>query len=223
LTVHSAAPVRCHDAGRAQRAGLVKIPLLQDRESGDTMKANELKKGMVFEADGRNILVRQVQVQSPSSRGASTLYKVTGRDLVSGQKFERGFKGDDVVTPVEVARRAVQLLYRSTDGCTFMDSETFEQYLLDEAALEDELPFLSDGVEGITALIADGALLSIELPAAMIMEIVECAPGMKAASSSARTKPATLVTGLVVQVPEYLTPGEKIKVNTETRAFMSRA
>lgn len=187
------------------------------------IKANELKKGMVFQADGRNILVRQVQVQSPSSRSGSTLYKVSGRDLVSGQKFERNFKGDDALDPVEVARRPVQLLFRSAEGCTFMDTESFEQYGLDEAAIEDELAFLTDGVEGITALVSDGALLSIELPAAMVMEIVECAPGMKAASSSARTKPATLSTGLVVQVPEYLTPGERIKVNTETREFMSRA
>ncbi len=187
------------------------------------VKANELKKGMVFEAEGRNILVRQVQVQSPSSRSGSTLYKVSGRDLVSGQKFERNFKGDDALAPVEVVRRPVQMLFRSAEGCTFMDSETFEQYSLDEAALDDALVFLTDAADGITALVSDGALLSIELPAAMVMEIVECAPAMKAASSSARTKPATLSTGLVVQVPEYLTPGEKIRINTETREFMSRA
>lgn len=187
------------------------------------MKANELKKGMVYESDNRPVLVRQVQVQSPSSRSGSTLYKVTGRDLVSGQKIERNFKGDDVLVPLEVVRRPVQLLFRDSEGCTFMDTETFEQYSLDETALSNELSFLTDGAEGITALISDGALISIELPAAMIMEIIECAPGMKAASSSARTKPATLVTGLVVQVPEYLAAGEKIRVNTETREFMSRA
>jgi len=187
------------------------------------IKANELKKGMVFEADGRNILIRQVQVQSPSSRTGSTLYKVSGRDLISGQKFERNFKGDDTLNPVEVSRRPVQLLFRSVEGCTFMDTESFEQYSLDEAALDDVVSFLTDGIEGVTALISDGVLLSIELPAAVVMEIVECAPGMKAASSSARTKPATLSTGLVVQVPEYLTPGERIRINTETCEFMSRA
>ena len=78
-------------------------------------------------------------------------------------------------------------------------------------------------LEGITAIITDGVLLGIEVPATVTLEIEDCAPGMKAASSSARTKPATLSTGLVVQVPEYLTPGEKIKVNTETREFISRA
>ena len=90
-------------------------------------------------------------------------------------------------------------------------------------SLEDDAVFLYDGLEGLSALISEGELLGIELPNTMSLEITECAPGMKAASSSARTKPATLTTGLVVQVPEYLTPGELIKINTETREFISRA
>jgi len=187
------------------------------------MKANELKKGMVFDNDGRNIVVKQVHVQAPSSRSGNTLYKVRGHDVATGQKFERSFKGEETVEPVDIARRAVQLLYRDADGCTFMDGETYEQYTVSEDAVADELPFLSDGLEGITALITDGALLAIELPASVTLEIEDTAPAMKAASSSARTKPATVNTGLVVQVPEYLTPGEKIKVNTETREFISRA
>lgn len=187
------------------------------------MKANELKKGAVFQLDGKNIVVKHMQVQSPSSRSGSTLYKVRGHDVSSGQKFERSFKGDETVTPIEILRRGVQLLYRDADGCTFMDRESYEQFTLSEEAIEDELPFLTEDLEGVTALISDGVLLGIELPATVVLEIMECAPAMKAASSSARTKPATLSTGLVVQVPEYLTPGERIKVNTETREFMSRA
>jgi len=187
------------------------------------MKANELKRGMVFDNDGHNIVVKHVQVQAPSSRSGNTLYKVRGQDVASGQKFERSFKGEENVSPVDIARRAVQLLFRDADGCTFMDGETYEQYTLSEEAVTAELSFLSDGLEGITALITEDRLLAIELPATVVLEIEETAPGMKAASSSARTKPATLSTGLVVQVPEYLTPGEKIKVNTETREFISRA
>jgi elongation factor P len=187
------------------------------------MKANELKKGMVFQLGEQNIVVKQVQVQAPSSRSGNTLYKVRGRDVASGQKFERSFKGDEALTGVDISRRAVQLLYRDAVGYTFMDAESYEQYTLDEAALEEEQPFLHDGLEGITAIIADGTLLGIQLPATVTLDIEDCAPGMKAASSSARTKPATLSTGLVLQVPEYLVPGEKIKVNTETREFVSRA
>ena len=187
------------------------------------MKTNEIKKGMVVQIDGQNILIKHVQVQSPSSRSGSTLYKVTGRNVVSKQKFDKTYKGDENVDAVDFTRRAVQLLYRDADGCTFMDAETYEQYVMSEADIEEELPYIVDGQEGINALIADGALLGIELPATVNLEIVECSPGIKGASASARTKPATLSTGLVVQVPEYLTPGETIKVNTDTGEYMSRA
>ena len=187
------------------------------------MKANEIKKGLVINQDNKKILIKNIVVQSPSSRSGSTLYKVSGSDISSGQKFERRYKGDEVIRPVEVSRCSVQLLFHDTDTYTFMDSENYEQYTLTTEALKDEKIFLYDGLEGLSALISEGELLGIELPATMSLEIIECAPGMKAASSSARTKPATLTTGLVVQVPEYLTPGEIIKINTETREFISRA
>ena len=187
------------------------------------MKANEIKKGFVFQVDGKNIVVKQVQVQSPSSRSGSTLDKVRGKDVVSGQKFEKSYKGDEVVQQVDIARRPVQLLYRDADGCTFMDNETYEQHTLAEDMIEDELPFLSEGLEGVNALISENDILGIELPGTVALEIVDTAPAMKAASSSARTKPATLSTGLVVQVPEYLTPGEIIKINTDTCEYISRA
>ncbi len=187
------------------------------------MKANEIKKGMVFNIDNKNILVKKVFVQDPHSRGGSTLYKVSGSEISTGQKFERSFKGDENVNAVDVSKQPVQLLYRDADGYTFMDSETYEQFTLSDEAIEDESPFISEGMEGLTALTSDGVILSIEIPTTLVMEIVECAPAMKSASSSARTKPATLSTGLVIQVPEYLTPGEKIKINTESREFMSRA
>ena len=187
------------------------------------MKANEIKKGLVIELDNKKILIRSVFVQSPHSRGGSTLYKVLGSDISSGQKFERSFKGDEVVKQVDVSRRAVQVLYHDADSYTFMDSENYDQYILSADSLEDEAIFLYDGLEGLNALISEGGMLGVELPGKMSFEITECAPAMKAASSSARTKPATLTTGLVVQVPEYLTPGSMIIVNTDTRAFVSKA
>jgi len=187
------------------------------------MKANEIKRSTIFQYDNKNIVVKKIQVQSPSSRSGNTLYKVSGYDLVSRQKFERSFKGDEVVEPIEVTRHEVQLLYRDADGCTFMDTETYEQYTLSDDALEAELAFLIEGLAGLKALISEDRVLGIELPSTVILEIEECAPGMKAASSSSRTKPATLSSGLIIQVPEYLSAGEKIKVNTETREFMSKA
>jgi len=187
------------------------------------MKANEIKKGLVIQVDGQNILIKSVFVQSPSSRSGNTLYKALGRNIVSGQKFERSFKGDEVVDSVDFSRRSVQLLYRDDDGCTFMDSETYDQFLVDEAMIEEELAYISDGLEGLNALVADEKVIGIELPSTVALKITDCSPGIKGGSASARTKPATLTTGLVVQVPEYLEIGEVIKVNTETGEYISRA
>ena len=187
------------------------------------MKASELKRGLVLDLDGRKILIRHLDVQSPSSRSGSTLYKVRGHDIVTRQKFEARYKGDENIDTVEYGRRPVQFLYRDADGCTFMDKQSFEQHTLADDMLEEELKYLDENLDGILAMVADDAILGIELPATVNLEITETAPAMKAASSSARTKPATLSTGLVVQVPEYLTPGEAIKINTATGEFVSRA
>lgn len=187
------------------------------------MKASDLKKGLVLDIDGRSILVRDLDIQSPSSRSGSTLYKVRGVDIVSKQKYENRFKGDENIDTVEFSRRPVQFLFQDGDMSTFMDKETFEQYMLNTADIADELRYLAEDLDGILALIADGNILGIELPATVVLEITDTAPGMKAASASSRTKPATLSTGLVVQIPEYLTPGEQIKINTTTGEYISRA
>ena len=104
-----------------------------------------------------------------------------------------------------------------------MDSETYAQHMLDADQLADVLPFLYDGMEGLTALIVEDRCVGIAVPQIVELTVVETAPAMKGASQSARTKPATLNTGLEIQVPEYLTEGERVKVNTQTRSFQSRA
>jgi len=104
-----------------------------------------------------------------------------------------------------------------------MVSELFTQYVLKQADIEDEMSFITESTEGVQVLLVDETVIGLELPQTVILEIVETTPAMKAASASARTKPATLNTGLVVSVPEYIEVGEKVKVNTGERAYISRA
>lgn len=186
------------------------------------IKANELKKSMVVGIDGHRFIVKDVQVKSPSSRGANTLYKVRFNNVVTKQKMEGTYKGEDGFQNVDFSRRAVQLIYKEIESCTFMDNDDYAQYTVDKSLIEDEMLYLTDGLAGVFALIADDDLLGIELPSSVDLEIMECAPSIKGASASARTKPATLSTGLVVQVPEYLAAGEVIKVNTSNAKYMSR-
>jgi elongation factor P len=187
------------------------------------MKASDLKNGAVVDIDGAIYVAKEVTVKTPSSRGANTLYKVSFRNVVTKQKLDQSYRGDDTVQEVEFSRRPVQLIFRDKDSCTFMDNESYEQHNLPNDLLEEELPYLLDGMEGIQLLVSGDAMLGIELPGTVEMEIVACAPAMKGASATARSKPATLSTGLVVQVPEYLAQGEHIRINTQTGKFTSRA
>lgn len=187
------------------------------------MKASDLKNGAVVNIDGAIYIAKEVSMKTPSSRGANTLYKVSFRNVVTKQKLDQTFRGDDTVQEVEFARRPVQLIFRDGESCTFMDNESYEQHSLSKDLIEDELPYLQDGMEGIQLLVSGDTVLGIELPGTVEMEIVECAPAMKGSSATARSKPATLSTGLVVQVPEYLAQGERIRINTQTGKFSSRA
>ncbi len=185
-------------------------------------KASELKKGHIVELDNKLYVVQNIDVRNPTSRGATTLYKVRYSLVPDGGKREESYAGDVHLKEVALERRQVSFLYREDNQYTFMDSEDYSQYLIDADVIEDEVPFLSDGMEGITALLVDGKLLAIELPSSIILTVVECVPGMQSASATGRTKPAILSNGLEIQVPEYMKEGEKVKVSTETGKFMSR-
>ncbi|GAA4650721.1 elongation factor P-like protein YeiP [Kistimonas scapharcae] len=185
--------------------------------------ANELKKGQIVEINGHYYMVKNVESKSPSSRGAQTLYKVRFNQVPGGRKYDDTFTGNDMLTDVNMMRKPVSFLYKEGDLYTFMDQEDYSQYTLEASALEDQLPYIQDGMEGITALLVDDSLLALELPQSVIMEVVETSPAIKGSTAAARTKPARMATGLEVQVPEYLEQGEKIKINTETGKFMSRA
>lgn len=186
-------------------------------------KANELKRGMVVDINGDPHSVKQVDAKSPSSRGASTLYKVRFTNLKTGQKLDESYKGEDMLKDADCVRVQVQFSYVDGDAYTFMNMEDYSQYSLNRDEIAESVDYLTDGLDGIFALIMDDAILGIELPQSVVLTITETAPGIKGATATGRTKPAILSTGLEVQVPEYLEAGENIKVNTTNAKFMSRA
>lgn len=186
-------------------------------------KASDLKKGDVVEIDGVPHVVKQLEARSPSSRGASTLYKIRFNNLINGQKRDESVKGDQMFPEADAQRVPVQYSYIDGDQYVFMNAEDYTQYFLHKDALEEQVDYLMEGLEDMTGLIVEDSLVAITLPQSVVMEITETAPGIKGASASARTKPATMVTGLVVQVPEYIEQGESIKINTTNGKYMSRA
>ena len=187
------------------------------------IKASELQRGSIIDLGGAPHIVEELQVQTPSARGSSSLYKVRFRNLATKQKSDRVYKGDDPLAEVDFERREIQFLYSGQDRYTFMDLEDFSQFDLRREDIEQELPFLTDGMEGINALVANGRVIGIELPPVVELPIVECDPPLKGASVTGRTKPARLATGHVVQVPEYMERGIVLRVDTRTGRFLSRA
>ncbi|HET8636043.1 MAG TPA: hypothetical protein VFL96_04255 [Acidobacteriaceae bacterium] len=107
-------------------------------------RASELKRSDVIEHNGALFVIRQIEVQSPSARGASTLYRVRAQQVGGGPKFEERFKGDDTVTTVELLRRAVHFSYVDGDDHIFMDDEDFSQYPLKSDDIADELAFITE-------------------------------------------------------------------------------
>lgn len=186
-------------------------------------KANELKRGMVVEINGAPHAVKQVDAKSPSSRGASTLYKIRFNNLKTGQKLDESYKGEDILKDADCSRVQVQFSYVDGEAYTFMNMEDYSQYTLNRDEIEDSVEYLTEGLDGIFALIMDDLILGIELPLSVVLSITETAPSIKGATAAGRTKPAVLSTGLEIQVPEYLESGQEIKVNTTNAKFMSRA
>jgi len=186
-------------------------------------KASELKRGMIVDIDGVPHIVKQTESKSPSSRGAATIYKVRFNNLQSHQKLDSSFKGDDILKEADCVRVGVQYSYLDGDTYYFMNMEDFSQYAIDADQLEGQIGFLVEQQEDIIALIMDGNLLGIELPQSVNLEITDTPPAVTGSSATNRSKTAVLSTGLEVQVPEYLSPGEMIKINTVTGKFMSRA
>lgn len=187
-------------------------------------KANEIKRGMALSYQGKLLLVKDIDVQSPSARGAATLYKMRFTDIRTGLKFEERFKGDDLLETVALSRRAVSFSYLDGEEYVFMDDEDFTPYHFTQAQIADELLFIPEGgIAGIQVLLKDDQVLALELPQTVDMEIDETAPGIKGASASARTKSAKMSTGLIVQVPEYLSSGDRIRIHVPERRYMSRA
>lgn len=187
------------------------------------IKACDLKKTSVIDIDGTPHCIDRISQQAPTARGGGTIYKVRFRNVSTKAKVDKTFRSDDALQETSFETNEVQYLYKDGDRYAFMDLESYEQFELVQEDLEECLPFLVEDMEGIIALVSDGRILTLRMPDTIELDIVECPPAMKGASATSRTKPATLTTGLIVQVPEYIESGETIRVDTRERKYLSRA
>ena len=187
------------------------------------MQAKDIKTGTVVVYDGNPVVIQGITVHSPSARGAATLYKFRARNVVTGNKIDLTMKGTESLGEADFSRRNVQVMYSDATSMFLMDQEDFQQYELPLEDLEDQSPYITEGLEGMRALIYNHACVGFEVPVSVELLITQCDPGVKGNSATSRTKPATLETGLVVQVPEYIKQGERLKIDTRTGEYLSRA
>ncbi len=185
--------------------------------------AKDFKRRMVIEIDGMPHMIEQIIVQTPSARGAATLYKVKARNLKSRSRIEKTFKGIDVLPESSFERRPIQFLYRDNDGFHFMDSKDYNQFFLPADDLEEQAPYMTENMEGVEALVVNDEPIGIDIPDTVDLPIVETAPGVRGNSATGRTKPAKLSTGHLIQVPEHLEQGVLVRVDTRTGEYLGRA
>jgi elongation factor P len=187
------------------------------------MQAKDIKTGIVVVHNGDPVLIEKISVHSPSARGAATLYKFRARNVVTRNKIDITMKGTDSIDEADFQRRNVQMMYTDPTHIFLMDQEDYQQFELPLEDVEEQLPYITEGLEGMRALIYNDGCVGLDVPASVELTISQCDPGVKGNSATSRTKPATLETGLVVQVPEYIKEGEKLKIDTRTGEYLSRA
>jgi elongation factor P len=187
------------------------------------MLAKEIKSGAIVNCNGAPCLVESVTVQSPTARGAATFYKYRARNLITKQRVDITLRGGESLDEADFKKRSIKFMYADPTHAHFLDQENYEQYTLVKEDVAEELKYLTEDLEGVQALIYNEECVGIQLPVTVALKVVQCDPGIKGASATARSKPATLETGLIVQVPEYLSEGEVIKVDTRDGSYLSRA
>jgi elongation factor P len=180
---------------------------------------NDLKNGMVLNLDGQLWQVLWFQHHKPGKGGAVVRTKL--RNVESGKSVDKTFNADVKVDVATVDKRTMQYLYNDGTNYVFMDTSTYDQLEIDPDTVGEASNFLLEQQEAIVAT-HDGRVLYIELPASVELEITYTEPGLQGDRSTGGTKPATLETGHTINVPLFITTGEKVKVDTRDSSYLGR-
>lgn len=185
-----------------------------------TITTNDLKNGMTLELDDGLFEVLEFQHVKPGKGGA--FVRTTLRNVRSGGTVDRTFRGGEKVERAMIDKREMQFLYREADNYVFMDNQSYEQLEVADSTLGDATNFVVEGAAVVLEMFGD-EIVGVDLPAAVELVIAETEPGIQGDRVSGARKPATLETGLVVQVPLFVNPGDRVKVDTRTSEYITRA
>jgi elongation factor P len=185
----------------------------------ETVNTNQFKNGMHIELEGSFWRIVEFQHVKPGKGGAFVRTKLKGLD--TGAVVDKTFRAGEKFPRVRTETKDMQYLYDSGDEVVFMDTDTYEQTSLPHAAVEDALEFMLPS-SSVQMLLVNGAPTGVQLPASVELTVSETEPGVKGDTVSNVTKPATLETGAVVQVPLFVNTGDRIKVEPREKRYISR-
>ncbi|MBI4397701.1 MAG: elongation factor P-like protein YeiP [Candidatus Omnitrophica bacterium] len=187
------------------------------------MDVSECKRGLLVEIESAPCLIEQVTVQTPSARGASTLYKMRIKNLKTGQRLDKTFRSGDSLPEPNFEKRPVQYLYQDGNNFYFMDMKDYSQFSLPLEKIEEQSGYLYDALEGILSLVYNEQVIAIEIPSSVDMQVEDCPPSGTSKSATPRPKEARLKTGKTVLVPDYIEAGETVRIDTRSGEFISRS
>lgn len=184
------------------------------------ISVNEFKNGLTIEVDGE--LWRVVEFQHVKPGKGSAFVRSKLKNLRTGAVQEKTFRAGEKVNQAQIDRKKMQYLYADGDNYVFMDTNTYEQLELPGSQIEEELKYMKENM--VVSIIMFGTeTLGVELPNTVDLEVKETEPGIKGDTSSGSSKPATMETGLVVQVPFFVSEGDVLTINTSDGTYISRA
>ena len=184
------------------------------------ISVNEFKNGLSIEVDGE--LWRVVEFQHVKPGKGSAFVRSKLKNLRTGAVQEKTFRAGEKVNQAQIDRKKMQYLYADGDNYVFMDTNTYEQLELPGSQIEEELKYMKENM--VVSIIMFGTeTLGVELPNTVDLEVKETEPGIKGDTSSGGSKPATMETGLVVQVPFFVSEGDVLTINTSDGTYISRA
>jgi elongation factor P len=184
------------------------------------VSTNDLKRGMSLNLSDGLFQVVDFQHVKPGKGGA--FVRTTLRNTRTGAQMDRTFRADEKLEQAMIDKRDMQYLYRDAGDFVFMDSESYDQLTVPPSSLGDAASYIVDG-STVTLMMFGDEIVGSDLPAAVELNVTETEPGVQGDRVSGARKPATLETGLVVQVPLFVNPGDRIKVDTRSAEYITRA
>ena len=184
------------------------------------MPATQIRRGMVLVFEGDPCRVIEFRHHTPGNLRAMVQAKM--KNLRTGSNFEHRFRAADSIEKASMETHDLEFLYQGGNTYHFMNTENYDQLEMDDEALGDNAQWMQPGMK-ILAEYYDGRPISIQLPQYLVFEIVETAPVMRSATKTASNKPAKLENGVTINVPEFISSGERVRVNPATGEYLDRA